>query len=33
MTLRLPGGGAPLVMHTGDAGFNLGLPEPEHRKR
>lgn len=33
MTLRLPDGGAPLVMHTGHAGFNLGLPEPEHRKR
>lgn len=33
MTLRLPDGGKPLIMHTGHAGFNLGLPEPEHRKR
>ncbi len=33
MTLRLPDGGAPLVMHTGVQGLNLGLPEPKPRKR
>jgi hypothetical protein len=33
MQLRLPDGGKPLIMHTGHAGFNLGLPEPKHKKR
>lgn len=33
MGLRLPDDGPALVMHTGSDGFNLGLPEPKHRKR
>ncbi|HEV7455564.1 MAG TPA: hypothetical protein VGN96_02210 [Roseococcus sp.] len=33
MRLRLPDGGPRLVMHTGFQELNLGLPEPEHKKR
>ncbi|WP_206934416.1 hypothetical protein [Roseococcus thiosulfatophilus] len=33
MKMRLPDGGPLLVMHTGFRELNLGLPEPEHKKR
>lgn len=33
MGMRLPDGGQRLVMHTGFQELNLGLPEPEHKKR
>ncbi|WP_191083633.1 hypothetical protein [Roseococcus microcysteis] len=33
MGLRLPDGGPRLVMHTGFQELNLGLPEPEHKKK
>lgn len=33
MQMRLPDGGPRLVMHTGFQELNLGLPEPEHKKR
>jgi hypothetical protein len=33
MKLNLRDGGPQLVMYTGHAGFNLGLPKPKHQKR
>jgi len=33
IVLKLPDGGPPLVLHGGHQELNLGLPEPEHRKR
>lgn len=33
MQMRLPDGGQRLVMHAGHQELNLGLPEPEHKKR
>lgn len=33
MRLYIRDGGPPLMLHTGHAGVNLGLPEPVQRKR